>query len=75
MSIIRYIDVAEDAHVVISFSILKQGTPPRMEDMVLPSRHSHGAFVTEATAVVKNNGALYESKYNLGCPCNDYPQW
>ena len=68
MSIIRYIDLAEDARVVISFSILKQGTQPRMEDNALRGRHSHGALVTEATAVVINNAALYESKYNLGCP-------
>ena len=39
-----------------------------MEDRVLRGRHSHGALVTEATAVVINNGALYGSKFKLGCP-------
>ena len=65
---IRYVGAAEDARVAISFLILKQGTQSRMEDRVLRGRHSHGALVTEATAVVVNNGALYGSKFNLGCP-------
>ena len=68
MSIIRYVDAAEDERVVISFSILKQGRQPSMEDRALRSRHSHGALVTQATAVVMNNGALYGSKYTLGRP-------
>ena len=68
MSNIRYVDAAEDARGVISFSILKQGRQASMEDRALRGRHSHWAFVTQATAVVINNGALYGSKYNLGCP-------
>ena len=76
VSIIRYVDVAEDASVVISFSILKQGTQSKMEDRILRGHHSHGALVTEASTVVINNGALYGSKYNLGCPYRaDYPPW
>ena len=69
MSIIRYVGAAEDARVVISFSILKQGRQPSMEDQALRGRLSHGAFVTQATAVVIHNGALYGSKYNLRRPC------
>ena len=68
MSILRYVEAAEDARVVISFSILKQGKQPSMENRALRGRHSHGAFVTHATAVVINNGALYGSKYILGRP-------
>ena len=41
---------------MILLSMLKQETQPRMEDKVLRGRHSHGALVTEATAVVINNG-------------------
>ena len=68
MSIIRYVGAAEDARGVISCSILKQGTQPRMEDRVLRGCHSHGALVSDITAVVINNGALYGSTFNLGCP-------
>ena len=35
-----------------------------MEDRALRGRHSHWAFVTQATAVVINNGTLHGSKYN-----------
>ena len=52
MSIIRYLGAAEDARVVVSFSILKQWTQPRMEDRVLRGRRCYGALVAEATAVV-----------------------
>ena len=70
MSIIRYVGAAEDARVVISFSILKQGRQPNMEDRALSlrGRHFHVAFVIQATAVVINNAALYGSKYKVGCP-------
>ena len=54
MSILRYVDAAEGARVVISFSILKQGRQPSMEDRALRSRHSHGAFVIQASTVVMN---------------------
>ena len=67
MSIIRYVGAFEDARIVLSFSILKQGRQPTMEDRALRGRHSHGTFVIQATAVVINNGALHGSKYNLGC--------
>ena len=40
-----------------------------MENRALRSRHSHRDFITQATAVVINNGALYGSKYILGRPC------
>ena len=39
-----------------------------MEDRVLRGCHSHGALVTDITAVVITNVALYGSKLNLGCP-------
>ena len=39
-----------------------------MEDRALRGRHSHWAFVTQTTAVVIHNGALYGSTYNLGHP-------
>ena len=51
--------------LLFRFFFLKQGTQPRM------GRHSQVALVTEATAVVINNGALYGSKFNLGCPYRD----
>ena len=35
-----------------------------MEDRALPGRHSHWAFVTQATAVVIYNGTLYGINYN-----------
>ena len=38
------------------------------DDRVSRRRHSHGALVTDATAMVIHNGALYGTKYNLGCP-------
>ena len=68
MSIIRYVGAAEDARVVISFSILKQGRQPSMEDRALRSRHCHGAFVIQAITAVINNWALYGRKYTLGRP-------
>ena len=68
MSIIRYVGEAEDACVVISFCILKNGRLPSMEDRTLRGRHCHRAFVTQATTAVINNGALCGSTYNVGRP-------
>ena len=59
---------AEDTRVVISFFILKQRRQANMEDRALRGRQSNWAFVTQATAVVIDNGTLSDSKYILVHP-------
>ena len=48
--------------------MMHAGRQASMEDRALQCHHSHWAFVTQAIAVVINNGTLYGSKYNQGHP-------